>query len=181
MNSQLVCIGAIRARSVNASETTFLSTLLDLRRDTVRSKNNGAFLDLFKNGSPVGTVQGNNAHAGQFVDSMTIMDNLSNNMNRARQCWVLSSFPSHSESVNDTIAIASRRYFNYFHLAFFRNTLSHLHISHFGKRSHLKCTIGIKRLASQFLIECGGDPPVYRGKLQATGQLPPRQRKMVPS
>jgi len=112
---EVMCFGHIGAGSVYTIQAVFLRSAFYKWGNTMCGENNRAFRDLFQDAFPIRSIKCDCAQASKFLNCVTIMYDLSNNIDRARHRWVFRHLAHNLQCIYHPITIPTGRNFNDFH------------------------------------------------------------------
>src|SRR5437879_5193594 len=105
----------IRASRVNTVQASLSGTCFHQRRDAMGREDNGSPRHLFKKIHAVRTIQRNDPENGELFNSVTVVNDLTEDMNWTRYMGVFDRLLNHLEGIYHPITITSGTNLDYFH------------------------------------------------------------------
>ncbi len=87
------------------------------------SENDRSFGNLVQDTCTIRAIECDHTQIGEFFNRVTIMYNLSDNIDGSRMGRIFRYLTDHLQCINHTIAVATGRYFNDFHVFLVRGVL----------------------------------------------------------
>src|SRR6266566_53529 len=97
--------GYIGTGSIDTMQATFPCSAFYKRRNAVRGENDCSFLHLIQDTYSIRAVECDHSHVREFFNRMTIMNNLSDDIDRSRVSRIFRYLTERLQCINYTIAV----------------------------------------------------------------------------
>src|SRR6266487_5151090 len=108
--------GYIGTGSIDAMQATFTCSAFYKRRNAVRGENDRSFRHLIQDTYSIRAIECDHSQAREFFNRMTIMNNLSDDIDGSRVSRIFRYLTDRLQCINYTIAVTTGRNSNDFHV-----------------------------------------------------------------